>query len=72
MYVILDRGYLSISNSLQEFYHGNNHCMFTAKQMIDAILQLDRCFSFSILDANVIKYTPGIVIEASPDKSKKL
>lgn len=69
LYLQINHGWLTISNSLHKFYHGNNYSMFTYKETVDAVKKLDEYFDFSILDARVIKYTPGIVIEASPEES---
>ena len=59
----------SIENSLHKFYHNNNYSIFTFKQMVDSIAVLDNYFDFSIYDADVIKYTPGLVVDATPEDS---
>lgn len=60
---------LSIENSLHKFYHGNNYSIYTYKQMCESIKQLDEYFDFSIYDAEIVKYTPGLVVEATPENS---
>lgn len=60
---------LKIENSLHKFHHGNNYQIFTYKQMKESIEELDSYFDFSIYDFEVIKYTPGIVVEAKPEES---
>lgn len=71
LYLEINYGRLIISNSLHKFYHGNNFRIFTYKQTVEAIKQLNNYFDFSILDADVIKYTPGLAVESSPEDSYK-
>ncbi len=53
---------LYINNSLHKFYHGNNYVPFTYQEVLEAIHLLNKITPVNILNAKVLRVSPGIVI----------
>ena len=69
LYIQLKYDNLSITNSLHEFKHGDNFSIFTFVHLKEALEELNTYFTFDIYDLDVIKFTPGLVVEATPEDS---
>lgn len=60
---------LTITNSLQKFYMGNNYQPFTYLQVVEAVNILNSCFSNVLLDAEVKRLAIGVVIDELTDNT---
>lgn len=63
---------LTITNSLQKFYMGNNYQPFTYTQVVEAVNTLNTYFGNVLLDAEVKRLAVGLVIYEVPENTFKM
>lgn len=63
---------LTITNSLQKFYMGNNYQPFTYSQVVEAVNTLNSSFGNVLLDAEVKRLAIGLVIYEVPENTFKM
>lgn len=69
LYFSLRGSELTITNSLQKFYMGNNYEAFTFSDVQKAVKQLDNFFNFSIYDSEVKNTSVAVVIKENEDNT---